>query len=216
MTVLLDLDGTLTDPREGILGSIRYAIEGMGVACPADAQLEQYIGPPLQESLAELLGPARRSEAPQALLRYRERFGTVGLFENQVYPGIPEVLAALAASGQRLFLCTSKPAVFAERIVRHFGLDRHLQGVFGSELDGTRTDKRELLRHLLAVTGLSASEVVMVGDRKHDVAAARANGAASIGVTWGFGSPAELREAGADALVDRPAEVPTAVAALGA
>jgi phosphoglycolate phosphatase len=211
--VLLDLDGTLTDPRDGILRSLRHALTGLGAPCPADEALERFIGPPLQESLAEMLGPGRRGEVPRAVALYRERYGESGLFEAEVYPGITELLSSLAADGHRLFVCTSKPTVFAARVVRHFGLDRHLEGVYGSELDGARSDKRELLAHLLSHVGMPAERAVMVGDRKHDVLAARANGVRAIGVTWGYGSAAELRDAGADVLVDDPGDLLAAVVA---
>jgi phosphoglycolate phosphatase len=214
ITVLLDLDGTLTDPRDGIVRSLRHALIGIGTLCPADETLKRYIGPPLQDSLAELLGPSRLGDVPRALALYRERYGPTGMFECVVYPGVPGLLSSLAGAGRRLFVCTSKPTVFAEQIVRHFRLDQHLDGVFGSGLDGTHSDKRELVAHVLARLDLPAAGVVMIGDRKFDVSAAHANGALAIGVTWGYGSVEELRDAGADALVDRPEQVPVAVDSL--
>ncbi|BDG05452.1 HAD family hydrolase [Anaeromyxobacter oryzae] len=209
--ILFDLDGTLTDPRDGIVRSIRHAVERLGIACPPDAALERYIGPPLHESFAELLGPARASEASRAVALYRERYAPVGMYENRVYPGIRELLGSLRAAGHRLIVCTSKPTVFAERIVGHFELAGFFEAIHGSELDGTRTDKRELMAHLLRATGLHGSAAVMVGDRLHDVAAARAHGLRAVGVLWGYGSADELRAAGADALVERPEDVAAAV-----
>lgn len=213
-SVLFDLDGTLTDPREGIVASLRHALAVLGVECPPDARLERFIGPPLPQVFAELLGSGRGTEIARAVELYRERYVPVGLYENRVYPGIPELLAGLRAEGRRLFVCTSKPTVLARRIVDHFGLAGHLDDVFGCELDGTRGDKADLMGWLLPRAGIAADRAVMVGDRKHDARAARAHGVTALGVTWGYGSPEELREAGALVLVDRPEEVPATVARL--
>ena len=149
-TVLFDLDGTLTDPREGITRSLAYALERMGVAAPPPESLTFAIGPPLRASLARLLGDDDPAVVERALALYRERFADVGLFENAPYAGIEEALQAACAAGATLFVATSKPQVYAERILRHFGLDAHFTAIHGCELDGTREDKRELLEHLLA------------------------------------------------------------------
>jgi len=212
MRLFLDLDGTLTDPKDGITRSIRHALLGLGLNAPEEDELTWCIGPPLAESLTTLAGGDPALGA-RALALYRERFGTVGLYENAVYPGIPEALDALRASGARLFLATSKPHVYARRIVAHFGLDRWLDGLFGSELDGTRTQKPDLLAHALAETGGAGEPATMIGDRRHDVEGARANGLAAIGVLWGYGGRDELTRAGADHLAAAPAEL-AALAAL--
>jgi len=209
--VLLDLDGTLTDSKDGIVRSIASALLALGVENPGEEALARCIGPPLLASFAELLGPRRRGEAGRALELYRERFLRIGIFENRVYPGIPGALTALKEDGHRLFVCTAKPAAFAERIVRHFGIDACFEGVYGPELDGTRSDKAELVLHLLRDAGLAPHETVMVGDRSHDVAAAHAHGLCALGVLWGYGGEGELRLAGADALVGSPEELPAAV-----
>jgi phosphoglycolate phosphatase len=209
--VLLDLDGTLTDSREGIVRCIRHALEGVGEPCPADAQLGRYIGPPLLHSFETLFG-GDAPKAAQALALYRERFATTGLFENRIYPGIPSVLAALRACGARLWVATAKPVVYAERILRHFGLDAYLEGVHGSELDGTRSDKRELIRHVLARERLPAADCAMVGDREHDMLGAAANAVRGVGALWGYGSREELLEAGAAALCEQPGDLPAALA----
>ena len=194
-TIYFDLDGTLTDPKPGITGSIQYALKKLGLAVPSQDELTWCIGPPLHASLKALTGSDLLAD--QALLLYRERFSEVGLFENTPYPGIHETLAAVAATGARMFVATSKPAVYATRIVDHFGLKPYFERVFGSELDGTRVDKRDLLRYALAETEVDPRQAIMIGDRSHDVVGARTNGMTAIGVLYGYGSEAELRDAGA-------------------
>jgi phosphoglycolate phosphatase len=210
-TVLLDLDGTLTDPRDGIVRSIRHALERLGAPCPPDDHLVRYIGPPLRASFGELLGTRDRARMDQAVALYRERYRPIGLFENAVYDGIPQALDALRAGGHRLILCTAKPAEYAEEILVHFGLRGAFAAVHGAELDGTRVDKAELMAWLLPREDVDPADAVMVGDREHDVVAARANGVRALGVLWGYGSAAELTAAGAEALLERPAELAAAV-----
>jgi phosphoglycolate phosphatase len=200
--VYFDLDGTLTDPKLGITRSIRYALDQLGHPAPQEEDLIWCIGPPLRASLASFVGEA---DADRALFLYRERFSDIGLFENQVYPGIPELLSAL--SGRRLFVATSKPRIYAERILSHFKMTEYFERIFGSELDGTRTDKSELLAHALQTTEGSPSRSVMVGDRKHDVIGARANGITGLGVLYGYGDEEELRQAGATQLFATPEEL---------
>jgi phosphoglycolate phosphatase len=203
LPLVFDLDGTLTDPSEGITRCIRHALGRIGAACPPESDLARYIGPPLPEIFATILGEG--DGARLATAAFRERYGTVGLFENRPYDGVADALAVLQSRGHRLFVGTSKPWQFAERILERFGLDRFFTRVYGCELTGERADKAELLAHLLQTEQLDGA--VMIGDRKYDVAAARANGMRSIGVTWGFGSVDELREAGADAICDTPADL---------
>lgn len=199
MHALFDLDGTLTDPREGIVACIRHALRALSVEAPPEEDLVQWIGPPLQSSFRTLLGDQRLAE--QALRLYRERFATVGMFENTVYPGIQVALGTLRDLKVNLLVATSKPEFFATRILEHFELARHFSGIYGSELSGARSDKAELLAYILAERTLVAHDTVMIGDRSHDVLAARRNSVASIGVLWGFGSRKELTDARADALV---------------
>jgi len=210
--VLLDLDGTLTDPRPGIVRCIRYALDRLARPCPSDDALATRIGPPLRGTFGTLLETSDPALIERAMGFYRERFADVGLYENQVYDGIPAVLDGLGRGGRQLFVATSKPAVFAERIVRHFALDRHFAGVYGPDLDGRLGDKAELLAHLLTMERLAAPGVVMVGDRHADVLAARANGVRAVGVLWGYGSREELLAAGADAVCAAPADLPAGVA----
>ena len=201
--VLFDLDGTLTDPKAGIVGSIQYALERLGIDTPADDDLTWCIGPPLLESLEHLVGEAL---APQALTLYRERFADIGWRENAVYPVIPELLRERQDAGDRLFIATSKPHVFAERIVQHFGLAGFFEQVYGAELDGNRADKGELIHFALEAIA-SDRPTVMIGDRKHDIVGAQKNGITSIGVTYGYGGREELVQAGADHITDSPAQL---------
>jgi phosphoglycolate phosphatase len=209
--ILFDLDGTLTDPREGITRSIAYALERMGLMPPPLDELTFAIGPPLRRSLAILLRDETPAAVERALALYRERFADVGLFENAVYDGIAETLAALGQSGATLFVATSKPRVYAERIVRHFALDGHFAAIHGCELDGTREDKRDLLAHLLPHHGVMPGDAAMIGDRGADMVAARHHGVRAVGVLWGYGTRDELEGAGAQVLCQRPGELATAL-----
>jgi phosphoglycolate phosphatase len=210
-SVLFDLDGTLTDPFEGIAASIRHAVACMSAPAPGDDELRRAIGPPLRHAFRTLLGTDDPARIELALRHYRERYSTTGLFENRIYPGTIEMLADLNTAGCRLFVATSKPAVFARQIVEHFGLSPYFVRVYGSELDGQRDNKVDLLRFLLDSEHLDEAHTAMVGDRSHDMIAAKAYGLYAIGVTWGYGPPAELQQAGADVLCDAPADVVRAV-----
>ena len=212
--ITFDLDGTLTDPREGITRSIQHALERMGVEPPPQEALTFAIGPPLRASLARLLDDDRREVVERALAHYRERFAEVGLFENAPYEGIAEALAELRATGATLYVATSKPLVYARRIVEHFGLGEHFAAVHGCELDGTREAKRDLLEHLVATHAIEAGRAAMVGDRGVDMEAARHHGLRALGVTYGYGGAEELLGAGAQALCESPDRLPRALAAL--
>jgi len=214
--VVFDLDGTLTDPRLGITRCIRFALESMGRKAPRDDDLLWCIGPPLRESFAELMGGDSKSDVEQALILYRQRFGETGMYENDLYNGIPSLLAELLGTGHRLFVGSSKPTVYVRPILVHFGLDHWFEGTLGSELDGTNSDKFDLLRSLLAEYSLDAGETVMIGDRRHDIEGARSAGMAAIAVAYGYGSGEELREAAPDAICAKPGDIPAAIEALGA
>lgn len=193
--ILFDLDGTLTDPESGIVGSIRYAIVRMGLEDPGDQILRRFIGPPLRASFVEQFG-LDDGEADRAIVLYREYFASRGLFENAVYPGIGDLLATLVRAGRTLALATAKPHVYATRILEHFGLRPHFRVIAGSELDGRRTDKGEVIAH--ALDGLGHPEparTTMVGDRRHDVDGAHRCGLTAVAVTWGFGDREELAAA---------------------
>jgi len=205
-TVFFDLDGTLTDPKIGITGSIQYALGKLGLHVPTQDELTWCIGPPLRASFVALLGGEK--DADRGVELYRERFGTIGLFENTLYPGIADTLTAVTAPGRRLFVATSKPHVFADRIIDHFGLRKYFTRVFGSELDGTRVDKSDLLRYALDEASVDPARAIMIGDRKHDIIGAANNGIPAIGVLYGYGDREELTSAGARHLVASPAEIP--------
>jgi phosphoglycolate phosphatase len=213
--VLFDLDGTLTDPREGITRSIAYALERMGVEPPPLDALTFAIGPPLRASLAQLLGRDDPASVEQAIGHYRERFAEVGLFENEPYEGVAEVLATVRRSGAAMIVCTSKPLVYARRIVEHFGLHVHFDAVHGCELDGTREDKRDLMEYLLPLHGVAPAEAAMVGDRGADMRAARHHGLHAIGALWGYGAAEELLEYGAHELCAAPRDLTSILVRLG-
>jgi phosphoglycolate phosphatase len=200
--VLFDLDGTLTDPKAGITRSIQHALRKRGRPVPHADALEGLIGPPLEHSFRShfAMTPA---EARQAVEDYREYFAERGLYENELYPGIPELLAELRRSGLRLGLATSKPTVFAERILTHFEIAPHFECVVGSFLDGRRVEKAEVIADALAaLPGVTRAGALHVGDRRHDVDGARANGIGAIAVGWGYGTREELTLAEPQALVD--------------
>jgi len=204
-TIFFDLDGTLTDPKPGITASIQYALARLDRPVPAQDELTWCIGPPLRASFVTLLGG--EDQADRAVSLYRERFADVGLYENSLYSGIADVLAALSGSGRRLFVATSKPHVFADRIIDHFGLRPYFSHVFGSELDGTRVNKSDLLAYALEQARIDPSQAIMIGDRSHDILGARANAIAAVGVLYGYGSRDELIEAGAYQLCATPRAV---------
>ena len=180
----------------GISRSVRHALAALGRPEPSPDTLRRSIGPPLRETLAEMLDTSDTALVERALGLYRERYSTVGLFENEVYAGVPAALARLRAAAHRLWVVTSKPHVFARRILAHFALLDLFEGVYGCELDGAFSDKGELVAHVLATEALSPAETWMIGDRLHDVRAARRNGVVAVGVLWGYGGENELREAG--------------------
>lgn len=207
MNILFDLDGTLTDPGAGIVSCIRYALERLGRDLPADQALLRYIGPPLRESFGELLNTSDKCAIDHVVNVYRERYSTIGLLENEVYPGIPEALAKLSERGDTLFVATSKPEIYAQRILEHFGLAGHFRKIWGCELDGTRSDKGELIAHLLKHEKLAPAETLMIGDRSHDAVGARANSIVPVGVLWGYGDEAELTSAQCKTLLSTPSEL---------
>ncbi|MEM1251956.1 MAG: HAD-IA family hydrolase [Cyanobacteria bacterium P01_H01_bin.21] len=201
--VFFDLDGTLTDPKVGITKSIQFALQQLDIEAPEADELVWCIGPPLQTNFEILVG---KSLSSKAVALYRERFSQIGWLENTPYPGVTQVLESLCHRQIPLYVATSKPHIFAERILDHFQLSHYFQRVFGSELDGTHCQKAELLKYALEETR-SPTESTMIGDRKHDVVGAKNNGMNTIGVTYGYGSYAELQAAGAHKIIDAPAEI---------
>lgn len=202
--ILFDLDGTLTDPRLGILTCMKYALDQLARPYPPDEILASFIGPPLRGTFSILLETSDIKLIEEAMTLYRRRFADKGLYENQIYEGIPEMLQSARQAGYLSFVATSKPTVYADRIVKYFGLDRHFTGVYGSELGGQFENKTDLLAFLLEKERVPAEIAVMVGDRAADIIAAKNNGIRSVGVLWGYGAENELTSAGADRLCLRP------------
>ena len=205
--VYLDLDGTLTDPYDGITKCILYALDELGFPHPDDDYLYSCIGPPLWDTFPELVG---QELTRQAVDLYRERFTEVGWKENQPYDGIHDALEAIANEGHTMFVATAKPHMHAARIIEHFGMGELIHNVYGSELDGTRGRKTDLLRFALEKNP-GAARHIMVGDRKHDLIGAVANDMTPVGVAWGYGSVEELVAAGATAIAERPLDLPALV-----
>lgn len=202
--VYFDLDGTLTDPYEGITKCILYALDELGFPHPDDDYLYSCIGPPLWDTFPELVGEALTKKAVDL---YRERFIDVGWQENKPYEGIVDALHAVADAGYLLFVATAKPHMHAARIVEHFGMGEFFSTVYGSELDGTRASKGELLEFAIE-RNPGATRRIMVGDRKHDLIGAVNNAMTPIGVAYGYGSVEELEKAGATAIANSPADLP--------
>ena len=200
--IYFDLDGTLTNPKPGITRSIQYALRKLDREAPSEDDLTWCIGPPLHASFKTMLGTDALADT--AILLYRERFSDIGLFENEIYPGIEDTLSVLAEQGRRLFVATSKPVIYADRIIDHFRLRAHFERVFGSELDGTRADKTELLGYALEAMQVDPLQAIMIGDRSHDMIGARNNGMTAVGVLYGYGSRQELLAAGAHHLSASP------------
>jgi len=207
MHLLLDLDGTLTDPKVGILTCVQHALRELGEDVPHIDTLHWCIGPPLKDAFSAMFGAEETLRIAEGVRHFRDRFGDVGLFENEVYPEIPELLDELRAAGHQLHVATSKPEVFARRIIDHFDLAAHFTSIHGSELDGTRSDKGDLIAHILSERGIDPARALMIGDRKHDIIGARRNAVQGIGVLWGYGSREELEGAGATACVGSPPEL---------
>ena len=212
--ILFDLDGTLTDPKPGITGCVQYALHKFGIEEPDRDKLEPFIGPPLLDSFQEVYG-FDEEKGLQAVAYYRERFSTVGLFENEIYPGIAQMLARLQKAGCRLAVASSKPTVFVTQILEHFGILSYFEVIVGSELDGTRSCKEqvveEALRQLLRDGSGEEEAIVMVGDRKYDIMGAKAHHIASVGVAYGYAAAGALEEAGADVIVETVEELEQAL-----
>lgn len=210
--VLVDLDGTISNSLLGISRSLQYAFEACGYEPPTVDAVRAIIGPPFEVSFP-LLGVALADMAP-VVAKYRERYNDIGLFENEIYDGVPEMLGALRASGVDLAVATAKPEAVARRITAHFDLADHFVFEAGAStvVGDARRTKAQVITYCLGELGIPAGDhVVMLGDRDHDVEGALANGIDCIGVTWGFGSAQELTGAGARHVVDHPADVCAAV-----
>lgn len=203
--LLFDLDGTLTDSGEGITNSVAYALRHYGIEVPSRSELYRFIGPPLAESFSRYYGFSE-AEAARAVECYREYFADRGIYENRVYDGTIPMLQALKEAGKTLIIASSKPTVYVKRILHHFALDVYFSDAVGSNLDGTRVKKEEVIACALApYRTIPRAEILMVGDRAHDILGAKKCGIAACGVLYGYGSADELRSAGAAALASSPA-----------
>jgi len=205
---LFDLDGTLTDSREGITKSVRYALHKMGkMSEDGDLkQLERFIGPPLKMSFSEFYG-LDDEQCMEAIKLYRERYADVGIFENKLYEGVLETMKALKQAGKKVALATCKPEVFAVQICDKFGISPYLDAICGTTLSGVMTTKYEVIANALKELDAKAADAVMVGDRMHDIEGAKLHDMKSIGVTFGFAKEGELEEAGADYIVEKLTEI---------
>lgn len=205
--VLFDLDGTLTDPKEGITKSVAYALKSYGIQVDDLDSLCKFIGPPLKDSFAKYYGFSEE-QSMEAIEKYREYFKPYGVYENKVYEGVENLLSELVKCGKRVILATSKPTVFAKEILEHFHLAEYFTCVVGSELDGTRVKKAEVVAYALEQSGAAdKSQVVMVGDREHDIIGAKENEIDCIGVLYGYGDRAEHEAAGADYIIETVKEL---------
>lgn len=204
--VLFDLDGTLTDSCEGVVGGTIYGLEKAGQKIPSRDVLMTFIGPPLTVSFRGTLGLDEQT-SERVLTYYREYYNERGYAENRVYDGVERMLASLKARGYRLFVATSKPEEISKRIVATFGLDKYFERVFGASLDDSRSSKASVIAYALAAIGADGKNAVMVGDRKFDVIGAAENGLKCIGVLYGYGDRKELEEVGAAAIAETPDEV---------
>ncbi len=205
--ILFDLDGTLTDPKKGITDCIRYALQELDINTPSSDELIWCIGPPLKESFEQLLGPGRQDEADSALGHYRRRYCEIGIYDATVYMGIPELLGNLRKAGKWLAVATSKPTIYSKRIIEHFGLVEYFQEIYGSELNGDRSLKEDLIGYIIDTEGIEPERTAMIGDRKHDMCGAACHGVLPLGAGWGYGSHQELVMAGAQAVFSAPLEL---------
>ncbi len=206
-TILFDLDGTLTDPGEGITNSVAYALRKYGIEVTERKELYKFIGPPLKDSFMKYYGFSE-DEAIKAIEYYREYFRDTGIFENKVYEGVEDMLCTLKEADRKIVLATSKPEEFALRILEHFNLKKYFDVVAGASMDSSRSKKGDVIAYALSMCAIPDKKTaVMVGDREHDIIGARENGLDSIGVLYGYGSEEELKECGADYIVSQPKDI---------
>lgn len=204
--VFFDLDGTLTDSAEGIINSVEYSLNRLGITDYERSDLYRFIGPPLHDSFKEFFGLSEE-KCTEGIRLYREYFSVKGIYENKLYDGVRELLEKTKASGRIVVLATSKPQEFAEEILRHFDIAKYFDHIAAAEMNGKRNRKEDVINYALEISGAEREETVMVGDRNFDILGAKSAGISSIGVLYGFGTEAELREAGADFIAKTPKEV---------
>lgn len=205
--IFFDLDGTITDSAEGILNAFEYALSHYNIKIEDRKDLRKILGPPLHYSFMNFFG-FKEDQKDEVISIYREYFSTKGIFENSVYDGIEDVIKALKDAGKTLVIATSKPAYYTEIILKHFNLDKYFTFVSGAEMDGSRAKKEDIIKYALdnmKITNLD--DVVMIGDREHDIKGANINGLQSIGVLYGYGNEKEFTDNGADFIVSKPDEI---------
>ena len=199
--ILFDLDGTLTDPGEGITNSVAYALKKYGIEVSDKSELYKFIGPPLRDSFMKYYGFSE-DDALKAIEYYREYFRDTGIFENKVYEGVEDMLKSLCDMGRKIVLATSKPEEFAVRILEHFNMSKYFTVVAGASMDSSRSKKGDVIAYALSMCGdIDKTTAIMIGDREHDIIGAKENGLKSIGVLYGYGSEDELKNCGADYIV---------------
>ena len=205
--IFFDLDGTLTEPAEGITNSVAFALRKFGIEIKTRAELQKFIGPPLIDSFMEFYG-FTREKAEKAVEYYREFYRETGIYQNKVYEGIPALLNLLCEKDKKIILATSKPEKFANQILEHFDLSKYFHLVIGATMDEKRSRKDEVLAYAIEKSGISdISSAVMIGDRKFDIEAAHKYGMEAVGVLFGYGTIEELKAAGADYIAATPNEL---------
>ena len=205
--IFFDLDGTLTDSKEGIIKCYQYALDRLNCVYQSEVLENSVIGPPLRVTFRRFLNTNDEALIENAVAIYRERFSTIGLFENKVYPGITELLSALHENSFKLYVVTTKPKVFADRILEHFQLADRFEAIYGTELNGRFDNKADLIEFILKTRQLKAEETMMVGDKREDIVAGKANRTRTIGVAYGYGSLREITEAAPDDICGSPQEI---------
>jgi len=204
--ILFDLDGTLTDPKEGIINSVKFALSKMGVNESEVGDLMKFIGPPLHVSFRDFCG-FNEENTELAVQYFREYFTDKGINENSIFPGVVELLESLKSRKFNMFIATSKPTVHANTVLDNFGITKYFQYVKGSNLNGTESGKPEIIAHIIEKFNLEKDKTVMIGDRFYDIIGAKENGIDSIGVTFGYGGETELKEAGATYICNSVKEI---------
>ena len=206
-TILFDLDGTLTDPGEGITNSVAYALNKFGIEVSDKTELYKFIGPPLKDSFMKYYGFSE-SEAEKAIVYYREYFRDTGIYENRVYEGAEHMLRQLHTDGKKIVLATSKPEEFAVRILEYFQLKKYFTVVAGASMDSSRSRKGDVIAYAISLCeGFDKETAVMIGDREHDIIGAKENQLKSIGVLYGYGDEKELKTAGADFIANTTEDI---------
>ncbi|OCB00156.1 HAD family hydrolase [Clostridium beijerinckii] len=199
--ILFDLDGTLTDSGEGITKSVQYALKSFGILVDDLKELNKFIGPPLKDSFKEYYN-FDEEKAQLGLVKYREYFAEKGIYENKLYDGIPELLEVLKKNNKKIVLATSKPEVYARQILQYFKIDKYFDFAAGADFEETRVNKGDVIKYALQEANITdVSNVIMVGDREHDIIGAKENNIKSVGVLYGFGDVIELTQARAEYIV---------------